>query len=236
VENLVMLKYVLVLITFYISTVHLSAQVPLRIEKAASTVFLSFSQDKSLPVTELEDLKIILNSEVDNIEFVQRTPFGEKEFATTKAAYDSLRNHFTMFETECKNIASDSALFLFNQWYLHFSNTFYDYCKQKFFSSPKTKIILFSASISCYCTLDMCKDQLIDILKFIKEKNNEYDYWIVDSYWHNELQIEYETFFAPSVIVFDGDNKVLYKIEYEEKMIEKLAEFLEQIIGRKNDN
>ena len=197
-----MLKYVLVLITFYISTVHLSAQVPLHIEKAASTVFLSFSQNKSLPVTELEDLKIILNSEVDNIEF-------EKEFATTKAAYDSLRNHFTMFETECKNIASDSALFLFNQWYLHFSNTFYDYCKQKFFSSPKTKIILFSASISCYCTLEMCKNQLIDILKFIKEKNNEYDYWIVDSYWHNELQIEYETFFAPSVIVLGSNNEVL---------------------------
>ncbi|MCK7527956.1 MAG: hypothetical protein MZV64_65345 [Ignavibacteriales bacterium] len=42
---------------------------------------------------------------------------------------------------------------------------------------------------------------------------------------HNELQIEYETLFAPSVIVFDGNNQVLYKIEYEEKMLAQLTDY-----------
>ena len=39
------------------------------------------------------------------------------------------------------------------------------------------------------------------------------------------LQIEYETLFAPSVIVFNGNNQVLYKIEYEEKMLSLLSDY-----------
>ena len=72
----------------------------------------------------------------------------------------------------------------------------------------------------------MCKNQLIDILNFVKENNGEYDYWIVDSYEHNELQLKYLTYFAPSVLVLDKNNEVLYKIEYEEKMIEQLEALL----------
>ena len=217
-KNFITLRLLLTLITFNVGVVHLYAQVPLLINKAAADVFLSFDEDKSLPVTELKSLNSILNSEVDNIEFV-------KEYSTAKATYDSLKNHFKEFESECKNISSDSGLFLFNQWYLHFSNIFYDYLNRKFFSPTKTKIILFSTSMSCYCTLEMCKNQTIDILKFIKKNNEEYDCWIVDSYWHNELQIEYETFFAPSVIVLDISNEVFYKIEYDENMIIKLIKF-----------
>jgi len=73
----------------------------------------------------------------------------------------------------------------------------------------------------------MCKNQTIDILKFVKENNNKYDYWIVDSYENNELQIKYDALFAPAVIVFDSKNEVLKKIEYEENMIDQLKYFLE---------
>ena len=78
--------------------------------------------------------------------------------------------------------------------------------------------------MSCQCTLEMCKKQTIEILNLAKENN--LDYWIIDSYEHNELQIKYETLFAPSLIIFDGKNKVLYKIEYQENMIEKLTDYL----------
>jgi hypothetical protein len=47
-----------------------------------------------------------------------------------------------------------------------------------------------------------------------------------DSYEHNALQIKYETFFAPSLVLFDGNNKVLYKIEYDENLLSKLGEFI----------
>jgi hypothetical protein len=75
----------------------------------------------------------------------------------------------------------------------------------------------------------MSREQTVELLKFIDKNNDNYDYWIIDSYWFNELQIEYETLFAPSVVVFDGNNTVLYKIEYEEKMILLLSDYLANI-------
>ena len=72
----------------------------------------------------------------------------------------------------------------------------------------------------------MNRIQTAELLKFISEKPDKYDYWIIDSYWYNDLQIKYETLFAPSVIVFDGSNQVLYKIEYEEKMLTLLSDYL----------
>jgi hypothetical protein len=103
---------------------------------------------------------------------------------------------------------------------------------EKFFSSNKTKILFFSASMSCQCTLEMCRKQTIEILNLAKEMN--LDYWIVDSYEHNELQIKYGTLFAPTVVVFDKSNNVLIKIEYDEKMIALLSDYFQ--IKSKNKN
>jgi hypothetical protein len=106
------------------------------------------------------------------------------------------------------------------------SNAFYDYNKEKFFTSGTKKVILFSASMSCYCTLEMCRKQTIEIMKFAGEK--KMDYWIIDSYEHNDLQLKYETLFAPSVLLLDGSNNMLAKIEYEEEMISKLNNYYTQ--------
>jgi hypothetical protein len=65
----------------------------------------------------------------------------------------------------------------------------------------------------------MSREQTVELLEFIADNSNNYDYWIIDSYWYNDLQIKYETLFSPSVIVFNDNNEVLYKIEYEEKMM-----------------
>jgi hypothetical protein len=72
----------------------------------------------------------------------------------------------------------------------------------------------------------MSRIQTVELLKFLTENSDDYEYWIIDTYWFNELQIEYETLFAPSVIVFNGNNEGLYKIEYEEKMIAQLTDYL----------
>jgi hypothetical protein len=74
----------------------------------------------------------------------------------------------------------------------------------------------------------MCKNQAIDIINFVSENNDEYDYWIVDSYEHNELQISYETFFTPSVLVLDKKNEIIMNIEYENDMIKKLTGYLKK--------
>lgn len=183
------------------------AQLYESLENEAVDVLLSLAAGTSVSKDKFANLKEILHSD-------------------PSVNSDSLINHLNEFESELESISSDSALVLFNQWYLRLSNTFYEYNKEKFFSSQKTKIILFSTSMSCYCTLEMAKDQTIDLLNFIRTNDETYDYWIVDSFEHNELQIEHLTLFAPSVIVFNGNNEVLYKIEYEEKMLEQLTAFI----------
>jgi len=77
--------------------------------------------------------------------------------------------------------------------------------------------------------MKMSRNQTAELLKFISEDPGKYDYWVIDSYWHNDLQIKYETLFAPSVLVLDGNNQVLYKIEYEEKMLTQLTDYLDNV-------
>jgi len=196
------------------------------IEKEAANVLL-VSENKYDSTIDLEKL--------NNIFSVADKADLEKKYKVSTEEFDSLKNHFaqlvrmtTFGGSDNNNIPVDSAMYLFNQWYLHLSNTFYEYRKEKFFSSKGTKILLFSTSMSCSCTLELCRKQLIDILHFVKRNNYKYDYWIVDSYEHNELQIKFETYFSPSVVVLNGNNEVLLKIEYEEKMKEELVEFLKK--------
>jgi len=188
------------------------------VEKEAERILISLSDGDSINSSELTGLKNLLDSKIDN-ELSKSFPDVNSQ------SIDSLKNHLNEFELELKIIPTDSAFVLFNEWYLHFQNIYYEYSKEKFFASPKTKILLFSTSMSCYCTLKMCRNQTVDILKYVSESTDKYEYWIIDSYWHNELQIQYETLFAPSVIVFDGNNQVLYKIEYEEKMLSLLSNY-----------
>jgi|WetSurMetagenome_2_1015567.scaffolds.fasta_scaffold228973_2 hypothetical protein len=187
--------------------------------KEAERILISLSEGDSLNHSELTELNDLLSSEIG-------TEVSESFPGINQKSIDSLKNHLLEFESLAINISVDSAFVLFNDWYLHFQNIFYDYSKEKIFSSPKQKIIFFSTSMSCYCTLKLSRIQTVELLKYVDENSDKYDYWIIDSYWYNELQIKYETLFAPSVIVFNGNNEVLYKIEYDEEMIALLTNFL----------
>ena len=212
-----MLNFKLLVFVFIAVSINIYSQIYESIEKNAVEYFISLSNKTSEADNALFKLKEILFKNYDKAEL-------ESKYQTSLGDFDSLKNSFNEYESTIKNISKDSALVLFNRWYLHFSNTFYNYADEKFISSNKNKILFFSASMSCHCTLEMCKKQTIEILNLAKGEN--LDYWIVDSYEHNELQIKYETFFAPSLIVFDGDNKVLHKIEYDENLLPKLSEFI----------
>jgi len=212
-----LLKFYLVVLVVLAVSVNTSSQVFESIDNAAAKYFINLSNKSSNADNDLIKLKDLLFQNYDTVEL-------EIKYQTSINQFDSLKNHFNRFESTIKNISKDSALVLFHQWYLHFSNLFYYYADEKFFSSNKKKLLFFSTSMSCYCTLEMCKKQTIEMLNLAKEKN--LGYWIIDSYEHNELQIKYETLFAPSLIIFDGKNKAMYKIEYQENMIEKLTDYL----------
>lgn len=189
------------------------------VEKEAERILISLSEGDSINSSKLAEFKNLLSSEIG-------TEVSKSFPDVNPQRIDSIKNHLNEFESVSKNIPTDSAFVLFNYWYLHFQNIFYEYSKEKFFSSPKQKILFFSTSMSCYCTLKMSREQTVELLKYVAENSDNYDYWVIDSYWYNELQIEYETFFAPSVIVFNDNNEVLYNIEYEEKMLSILEKYL----------
>lgn len=220
-----MLKLKLLVFVFVAVSINIYSQFYESIENAASEYLINLSNKNSQADNDFLKLKQLLNNDFDKAEL-------ESKYQISLNNFNSLKNHFSEYESTIKNISKDSALVLFNQWYLHFSNLFYNYADEKFFSSNKTKILFFSVSMSCHCTLEMCKKQAIEILNLSKELN--LDYWIVDSYEHNELQIKYDTFFAPSLVVFDSNNNVLHKIEYDEKMIESLTDNLHKE-SRKNN-
>jgi len=214
----------LIKITFRITLLILStgianAQYFDSVEKESEKILVSLSDGDSVNPTGLTDLKNLLSSDFENDVSESITPINQQSI-------DSLRNHLTEFESELKNISTDSAFVLFNKWYLHLQNIFYEFSREKFFSSEKTKILFFSTSMSCHCTLEMCKKQLVEILKLKRETGDSYSFLVVDSYWNNDLQLKYETYFAPSVLVFNQSIELILKIEYEEEMIAKLITFL----------
>ncbi len=213
------LKYCLVLLSVLFYQALLFSQQLNEIENKAENIILSLSVDKIFPEKEFSDLKNLLSEKIDDT-------ILETKYYSTLASFDSLEQHLNEFEIEKSNITTDSALTLFVDWYLHIQRTFYSYNRQNFFNSQKTKFLFFSTSMSCHCTLEMCKKQLVEILKLKSELSDSYSFLVVDSYWNNDLQLKYETFFAPSVLVFNQTNELILKIEYEDKMIEQLEVFL----------
>jgi len=213
------LRYYLVLLSVFLSAYNLFSQQLNEIENKAENIIISLSDDKVFPDSDFSDLKNFFSEET-NITIL------ETKRQSAINSFDSLKQHLNEFGIEKANVSVDSALTLFVDWYLHFKTTFYNYSKENFFASPKTKILFLSTSISCQCTLEMCKKQLVEILKLKKETGDSYSFLIVDSYWNNDLQLKYETYFAPSVLIFNKSNELILKIEYEEEMIEKLTAFL----------
>jgi hypothetical protein len=128
------LKFKWFVFVLLVSSTNLFAQFYEAIEKDAVNYFLSLADDNSKSEMEFEKLKTVLYSDIDINEL-------EKTYKVTLHNLDSLKNHFNEYESSIKNISSDSASVLYNQWYLHFSSTFYNYADEKFFSSNKSNTI-----------------------------------------------------------------------------------------------
>jgi len=196
------------------------------IEQKSADILLQLSLKDSAAYTIIEELSDILKKNNSSAS-LGNSNSNQNEIEL------SLEDSFDEFYFLHKNISFDSALVLFNQWYLKLNNFYYDFTVERFYSSAKTKILFFSTSMSCYCTLEMCKNQLIDILKFVRSNNGAYDYLAIDAYEKDELPLKYETLFVPSVIVLDDSNQLLYKIEYDEMMINNLTNYLNEQFRKK---
>lgn len=214
--------YRFILFSILFNTVPVYSQQYDEIEIKAEAILISMAENSIFPENDFLEIKNLLLSKTER-------KLGNTGSVPNVETIEELTNHLLVFEAEKFGVNTDSALILFVGWYLHLQRTYYYPNRESFFKSSKPKILFFSTSVSCHCTLEMCKKQLIDILKLKREKKEVYSFLVVDAFGNNELQKDYNALFVPTVLVFDEENKLQLKIEYKENMIDSLTNHLNKI-------
>jgi len=178
--------------------------------------------DKSL-VNELEKLL----SELKSDKILLNSINADKEH---KNKIEQLIKSFKTFEEFFRSIPEvDTLKKVFRFVNNEFSSQFGNYLLDELKKSSKKKIILFSTSMSCECTLEMCYKQEAEIQKLLKENPDMFDYAVVDYFTNFDLQSKYEIGFIPTVVVLDSKNKEVKRIVREELEINKI------ILGELNE-
>ena len=171
--------------------------------------------DKSL-VNELEKLL----TELKNDKILLNSINADKEHQNK---IEQLIKSFKTFEEFFRSIPEVDTLkkvfrFVNNEFNSQFGNYLLDELKK----SSRKKIILFSTSMSCECTLEMCCKQEAEIQKLLKENPDLFDYAVVDCFTNFDLQSKYEVEFIPTVFVLDEKDKEIKRFVREEFGIEKI--------------
>lgn len=97
----------------------------------------------------------------------------------------------------------------------------YNYFYEKAVNSSKQKILVFSTSMSCECTLEMCYQQETEVQKFCKENN--YDYAVIDTWEDFEIQQKYNIGFVPTIIFLDSNNTEIKRFTRVENLYPQLS-------------
>lgn len=97
----------------------------------------------------------------------------------------------------------------------------YNYFYEKAVNSSKQKILVFSTSMSCECTLEMCYQQESEVQKFCRE--NDYDYAVIDSWEDFEIQQKHNIGFVPTIIFLDANNTEIKRFSRVENLYPQLS-------------
>lgn len=176
----------------------------------------SFVNQLGKLLSELKEKKIITDSISKVNEYKNKTDNLIKSFKAferfylSKPAVDTLKKVFRVVNNEFNTL---------------FGNYFLDELK----NSSKKKIIFFSTSMSCECTLEMCYRQESEIQKLQKENPGLFDYAVVNCFTNFDLQSKYEVGFIPMVLVMDERGKEVKRFVREENLYSKLNEYVGQI-------
>ena len=93
------------------------------IDHDAERILVSLSDNKPVDQSSITLLRELVSS-VGTDDLADYNPLIGKQ------VIDSLANHLSELESQIIKIPTDSAFVLFNEWYLHFQNVFYEYEKE----------------------------------------------------------------------------------------------------------
>ncbi len=174
------------------------------------------------------------NSNIDELDKLLNTLKQEKKlpkaYLTMKDYENEKEGLIKSFKTFEKFYRSKPVIDTLNKVFRvvnnEFNTLFGNYFLDELKNSSKKKIIIFSTSMSCECTLEMCYKQESETQILLKENSGLFDYAVVDSYSNYDFQNEYKVGFIPTIILIDSNNKELKRFVRDENLYSELNTIL----------
>jgi len=164
-----------------------------------------------------KSLSVILKTSVD--EFPQKAK-ADGKISRRLNGLDSLMERFEkLYSTPLGVDTLRSAIKDLRQ---SFMNAFAEHFYATGMISKTKKVILFSTSVSCECTLKMCEEQELALYSLQSSNHSRLTVIVVDAFHHYNLQKKHGVAFLPTVIVLDEVNKELTRMERGEQITEKI--------------
>ncbi len=167
-----------------------------------------------------------LNKLIYSINKTENLEENKKQDVDYIIKVNELFNSFKTFNIAFKKrIEVDSLKKIFRNVNSKFNSIAGNYFYKKVIKSTKMKIIFFSTSMSCECTLDMCYQQESEIQKLYKNNFNKFEYATIDCFGNFELMSEYGIGYIPVAIIADSNNNEIKRFERDENLFNNLLIF-----------
>jgi hypothetical protein len=185
-------------------------------EKIAQ-INIAFLKNDYPETTSINEFGKLLNT-LKQEKILSKTISANKDYENEKERLiDSYRTFKVFFQSKPK---IDTLKKIFRVVNNEFNSLFGNYFLDDLKRSSKKRIILFSTSVSCECTLEMCYKQEAEIQKLQKENPDLFDYAVVDTWVNSELQQKHDVGFIPTILILDSKNKEVKRFEREENVNE----------------
>lgn len=125
------------------------------------------------------------------------------------------------------DLSADSLRAIFREIAESFEYTFCDYFHSQARMSHVKKVLLFSVSISCECTLKMCGEHLDALYALKRHYGNKVSILAVDTFHNTDLKDRYMIEYSPTLVVLDENNNEVQRFVRDELNTEKLADLIE---------
>jgi hypothetical protein len=182
--------------------------------------FYGNNYPKDTSLNELsESLGKLLNEKV-----IPETIKSQKDYKKEiNQLFDSYKEFKKFYQTKPE---LDTLKKVFRSVNNNFNSLYGKYFLNELRKSSKQKVILFSASMSCECTMEMCYKQEAEIQKLLKENRGMFEYAVIDAYENSELQDQFKVGFIPSVIMQDTIGKEMRRLIRTENLYTEMRSFL----------
>ncbi len=183
---------------------------------------ISFLENNAPDIASVNELNKLL-SKIKNTNHLTDPINNDEDFKTNQ-----LIKSFKAFEKFYRSKPEvDTLKKVFRVVNNKFNSLFGNYFFDELDKSSKKKVILFSTSMSCECTLEMCYKHEAEIQKIQKEKPDLFDYAVVDCFTNYDLQSKYEVGFIPVVVICNSKNNEVKRFMREENLYDKIKAALE---------